>query len=307
MKKSVIMLAIIFMAAATTASAVSDKKEKKQAKKEKTEVVAEPVQLISQSDSLSYASGVNSTRGLMDYLIKSLKIDTAYIDDFIAGYRESMTRQADPKYKAFTAGTQIASQVETQFLPHIMQQFEGTDVTVNPILLHEGFIAGVKADTTLMAEATADKYVQNVTKQKKEIRNSANKTAGEKFLAENKLKPGVVTTESGLQYKVLTEGTGAKPTANDVVTVRYEGRLLDGTVFDSSYKRNPDTTSFKVSNLIKGWVEALQLMPVGSKWELYIPYDLAYGEREAGQITPYSTLIFTMELVSIQEPTPAKK
>ena len=114
------------------------------------------------------------------------------------------------------------------------------------------------------------------------------------------MKEGVQTTASGLQYKVITMGTGEKPTATSKVTVDYEGTLIDGTVFDSSYKRGQPTT-FQVNQVIKGWTEALQLMPVGSEWELYIPYQLGYGEREAGQaIKPYSALIFKVKLHGIE-------
>ncbi|MCT4637610.1 MAG: FKBP-type peptidyl-prolyl cis-trans isomerase [Bacteroidales bacterium] len=124
---------------------------------------------------------------------------------------------------------------------------------------------------------------------------------GNKFLEENKNKDGVVTLESGLQYEVITEGDGAKPLATDMVTVHYTGTLTDGTVFDSSVQRGEPAT-FPVNGVIPGWVEALQLMPVGSKWKLAIPYNLAYGERGAGQlIGPYSTLVFEVELLSIQD------
>ena len=134
----------------------------------------------------------------------------------------------------------------------------------------------------------------------KEKLYGANREAGQKFLAENKTKPGVVTTASGLQYKVITEGTGEKPTASQKVKVDYEGRLIDGKVFDSSYERGQPAT-FGVTQVIAGWTEALQLMPVGSKWELYIPYELAYGDRETGgDIKPYSALIFTVELKGIE-------
>lgn len=128
------------------------------------------------------------------------------------------------------------------------------------------------------------------------------KKEGVDFLAANAKKEGVKTTASGLQYKVLTQGTGAIPAASDEVKVNYEGRLVDGKVFDSSYKRGEPAT-FKANQVIKGWTEALTMMPVGSKWELYIPYDLAYGERGAGQdIKPYSALIFTVELLDIVKP-----
>jgi FKBP-type peptidyl-prolyl cis-trans isomerase len=128
----------------------------------------------------------------------------------------------------------------------------------------------------------------------------ANKAAGDAFLAENKTKDGVITLPSGLQYKILTEGTGPKPTATDTVVCNYKGTLLDNTEFDSSYKRNQPLT-IPVSGVIKGWTEALQLMPVGSKWQLFIPSDLAYGSQPKGPIAANSTLLFEVELLSIQE------
>ncbi len=126
-----------------------------------------------------------------------------------------------------------------------------------------------------------------------------NKTLGEQFLQENAGKEGVVTTESGLQYKVLTEGNGAKPQLTDQVRVHYEGRLIDGTVFDSSYQRG-EPAVFGLQQVISGWTEALQLMPVGSVWEIYLPQELAYGGRDLGSIPPYSTLIFKVELLGIE-------
>ena len=122
---------------------------------------------------------------------------------------------------------------------------------------------------------------------------------GENFLAENGKREGVVTTTSGLQYEIIKKGNGATPTANDKVRVHYHGTLIDGTVFDSSIDRG-EPAEFGVSQVIKGWTEALQLMPVGSKWKLYIPYDLAYGDKEVSEeIKPYSTLIFEVELLDI--------
>jgi FKBP-type peptidyl-prolyl cis-trans isomerase FklB len=127
-----------------------------------------------------------------------------------------------------------------------------------------------------------------------------NKKDGEAFLAANKSKEGVVALPSGLQYKILTAGNGIKPAAEDTVVCNYRGTLIDGTEFDSSYKRN-QPSSFGVSKVIKGWTEALQLMPVGSKWQLFIPASLAYGERRRSNIiSPNSTLIFEVELLSIQ-------
>jgi len=142
-----------------------------------------------------------------------------------------------------------------------------------------------------------------VAKQQEEANKAgdANKAEGEAFLAENNTKEGVVTTESGLQYKIMAEGAGAKPAATDTVEVHYAGTLIDGTEFDSSYKRG-STVSFPVNGVIAGWTEALQLMSAGSKWQLFIPSDLAYGPRGTGggPIGPNATLIFEVELVAIQ-------
>ncbi len=155
-----------------------------------------------------------------------------------------------------------------------------------------------EAKATMMALQADLRKKQEV---KMQVLGDTNKKAGEAFLAENKTKDGVVTLPSGLQYKILTEGTGPKPTAADTVVCNYKGTLLDNTEFDSSYKRGQPAT-FPVSGVIKGWTEALQLMPVGSKWQLFIPSDLAYGARggPGGGIGPNATLVFEVELMSIQ-------
>jgi FKBP-type peptidyl-prolyl cis-trans isomerase len=150
---------------------------------------------------------------------------------------------------------------------------------------------------------TLQKEVQQKQAEKRQALAENNKKEGAAFLAENAKKPGVVTLPSGLQYKILTEGTGPKPTAADSVVCNYRGTLLDNTEFDSSYKRGQPAT-FGVGQVIKGWTEALQLMPTGSKWQLFIPSDLAYGERGPGPIGPNATLVFEVELVSIKPPTP---
>jgi len=148
------------------------------------------------------------------------------------------------------------------------------------------------------AQKLLDAYFSEI-ESKQQAAGKEQKSAGEKFLAENAKKAGVITTASGLQYEILKEGRGQKPTATDKVKVHYHGTLLDGTVFDSSVKRNTPA-SFGVNQVIKGWVEALQLMPVGSKWKLYIPQELAYGAHGAGEIIrPYSALIFEVELLEI--------
>src|SRR5271157_5536937 len=150
--------------------------------------------------------------------------------------------------------------------------------------------------TELQAEA------RKKQEEKKQQAGETNKKEGEAFLAANKAKERVVTLPSGLQYKILKEGTGPKPTAADTVVCNYRGTLINGTEFDSSIKRGQPAT-FPVTGVIKGWTEALQLMPVGSKWQLFIPSDLAYGDRGAagGEIGPGATLIFDVELLSIQD------
>lgn len=131
-----------------------------------------------------------------------------------------------------------------------------------------------------------------------------NTAAGQKFLAENQKKEGVKVTDTGLQYKIITAGTGAKPKASDIVTINYVGKLLDGTEFDSSAKKDNKPASLRLDHLILGWKEALQLMPVGSKWEIYIPSYLGYGPKASGKVPPSSTLIFEVELLDTQTPPP---
>ena len=142
--------------------------------------------------------------------------------------------------------------------------------------------------------------VRNKQMEKMKVAGEANKKEGDSFLAANKTKEGIVTLPSGLEYKILTQGTGPKPAATDTVVCNYRGTLINGTEFDSSYKRGQPAT-FPVSGVIKGWTEALQLMPVGSKWQLFLPAELAYGERgPSPEIGPNSTLVFEVELLSIQ-------
>ena len=150
-----------------------------------------------------------------------------------------------------------------------------------------------------ISNAEAQKILQEYFTKQQEMKTKMAKEEGANFLAENAKKEGVISLESGLQYEILKQGSGAKPNINDNVTTHYHGTLIDGTIFDSSVDRGQPAT-FPVSGVIKGWTEALQLMSVGSKWRLYVPYDLAYGERGAGaNIGPFTTLIFEVELISI--------
>jgi FKBP-type peptidyl-prolyl cis-trans isomerase len=165
-------------------------------------------------------------------------------------------------------------------------------------LTDEELQAAIEALQTVLTQNKAKAQAKAAAAQAKEAEE--NKKAGDAFLAENKKKKGVVTLPSGLQYQILKEGTGKKPTANDTVECQYRGTLLDGTEFDSSYRRGEPAT-FPVSRVIAGWTEALQLMPVGSKWKLFIPSQLAYKDRSPGHVIgPNATLIFEVELIAIK-------
>lgn len=188
-----------------------------------------------------------------------------------------------------------------------LQNLPGEKVDMD--LLLAGFALAMKNDTSAMkmTPEQAGAYLNKYFTEVQERVNKENKEAGEKFLSENKTKDGVITTESGLQYKVITEGTGAKPTATDKVKVHYKGTLLDGTEFDSSYKSN-EPAEFQVDGVIKGWTEILQVMPVGSKYIVWVPSELAYGERQASrEIKPNSTLVFEIELLDIVKDENSKK
>lgn len=256
-------------------------------------------------DSLSYAIGMARTEGLTQYLMQQ-GVDTTQMAEFIKGFNEGATK-IDKKDAAYMTGMQIGQMVSKQWVEGFNQQIFGNDSTqsLSRENMLAGFIAGVMGKNNVMDKAAAEVYMRESMEAIKEkalaVKYADNKAEGEKFLAENKTKEGVVTTPSGLQYKIITEGKGEIPADTCKVKVNYKGTLIDGTEFDSSYKRNEPTT-FRANQVIKGWTEALTMMPVGSKWELYIPQELAYGSREtSGQIKPFSTLIFEVELVSIEK------
>jgi FKBP-type peptidyl-prolyl cis-trans isomerase FklB len=220
------------------------------------------------------------------------------------------------------ATTQQAPAAESQNLPALKTQKDkvsyaigmniGTtlhrqSIEVDPNIVRQGLEDAMAGGKTVLSEdevrATLTELQNDIRKKQQEKMQQAgeaNKKEGDVFLAANKAKEGVVTLPSGLQYKILSAGTGPKPAASDSVVCNYRGTLIDGTEFDSSYKRGQPAT-FPVGGVIKGWTEALQLMPVGSKWQLFVPSELAYGERGAGaNIGPNATLIFDVELLSIQ-------
>ena len=254
-------------------------------------------------DTLSYAIGVSRVEGLSDYLL-SQGVDSTLMVDFLKGFNEGMDNVDDNKFTARRVGMQVAQMV-AGWIPGLNENIFGSDstLTINRDIMVKGFLDAVAKKTELMdlvkAQAYSNEKMKEIKNRVLETNFGENRIAGEQFLAENKTKEGVVTTESGLQYKVITMGKGEQPTANSQVKVNYRGTLIDGTEFDSSYARNEPAT-FRANQVIPGWTEALQLMPVGSKWMLYIPQELAYGNREAGDvIKPFSTLIFEVELLEI--------
>jgi FKBP-type peptidyl-prolyl cis-trans isomerase FklB len=301
MKKTMILaLALVASASLFTATAA----KKKTAVKNETVAAKEPVRLTNSSDSVSYAAGMSVTNGLIPYLVQQQGVDTAYMADFVKGFQLVVKGESDPKAKAYSAGMDIAKQVMERVLPQITQDFQDSPDSIVSDLLFRGFTDALLKDSSVFKQAAADQYFQE--KQladktaKEEKLYGPNRDAGRKFLEENAKKEGVITLPSGLQYKVLVKGDGPVPTIDDKVLVNYEGRLIDGTMFDASAKHGDKPIEMKPNQVIKGWTEALTMMPVGSTWQLFIPYELAYGEREAGQIKPYSALIFDIQLVGIE-------
>jgi FKBP-type peptidyl-prolyl cis-trans isomerase len=191
-------------------------------------------------------------------------------------------------------GEQIGKNIKAQEAQGLIGE---PSLTTDFELIKQGFINGLLGFTEQMDGTQAGLYIQTTMDS---IKFSSVKEESEKFLAENALKEGVKTTESGLQYEVIKMGKGKKPAATDRVKVHYHGTLIDGTVFDSSVERG-EPTSFGLNQVIAGWTEGLQLMPVGSKFKFYIPQELGYGSRSTGSIPPYSTLIFEVELLGIEK------
>ena len=294
--KIILMALVALLCMGATAATKKQRKGKKAAKE-----VAERVDTVS-VDTFSYLLGMANSNGLKAYLSQRMGIDTAYVEDFLKGFQQKELTEADKREKARLAGMEIREQVETQVWSNANRQIDDSVDVLN----HEQFIKGFQngifpVDTTFSmdsAQSLVQKQMAYYHKVKMEKKYGANRGAGEQFLKLNAKQDSVQTTASGLQYKVITMGTGEKPQKTDRVKVDYEGRLIDGTVFDSSYKRGKPAT-FPVGQVIAGWTEALCMMPVGSKWEVYVPQELGYGDREQQKIPPFSCLVFTVELHEI--------
>lgn len=302
-----LMLCCLSMNAQTSASKKSSKAktEKTSKKSKKSKKEAEPVEVVDtvSIDEFSFNFGRVNTNGLKSYLAQRMGIDVKYMEDFMKGFEQGKLTEEDKKMKARLAGMEIREQVEEQVIPQASAQIDEETDKLNREKFMEGFRAGimeveVPGVSMDSAQIIVRKNIEYYHKAQMEAKYGENRKTGEEFLAKNAKNDSVKVTESGLQYKVLVKGTGETPKMEDKVKVHYRGTLIDGTEFDSSYKRGEPAT-FGCGQVIAGWTEALTMMPVGSKWMLYIPYDLAYGDRETGEIQPFSTLIFEVELLDI--------
>ncbi len=259
-------------------------------KKGKCVTTVKAIELTNQLDSMNYVYGYLSGDNLGKQVLDGDTTGTAF-DDFMKGFKEGLAIEG--RYPELTLiGTMVGENLRTEGLGGLLQVPVDTDIE----LIKQGLVNGFYGYDQMNVQS-ASAYINSTIMG---LKHAPAKAAGEAFLAENALREEVVVTESGLQYEVLKAGKGKKPTTEDQVKVHYEGTLIDGTVFDSSYKRG-EPIVFGVTQVIPGWTEALQLMNVGSKWKVYIPYNLGYGENGAGRdIPPYATLIFTVELLGIE-------
>ena len=263
--------------------------------------------LKSSNDSLNYAFGLANGESLKTSYFSNLKGDSAQkaIDALMAGIKEGMSGKVDKNENPEIAdiATKIGAALKQQQKSGLMGD---SALKIDLKLIEQGLINGFKGSNIQMTAIDAQAYFNKTMAARQAVHMEklygAKRIAGEKFLAENSKKPGVVTTASGLQYEVVKKGTGALPNENDQVKVNYKGTLIDGTVFDTNEGKDP--VQFQANQVIKGWTEALKLMPVGSKYKLYIPQQLAYGSRRTGRIKPFSILIFEVELVSIEKSAP---
>ena len=246
-------------------------------------------------DTFSYAIGVVQAASLRQYLMQQEGVDSAYLSFAAQGIVTSFSAEEEKQIIALAAGLKIARVNRERIVPSLNQQAVGREDStyVVPEIYSQALAQALMDQPTIFSADSAEKIVNR----QMEYQQHVFRTSNEQWLEQNKKQKDVKTLPSGLQYRILTQGNGPKPTENSKVEVNYEGRLIDGTVFDSSYRRG-QPTQFPVTGVIKGWTEALLLMPEGSTWELYIPQELGYGERGAGRNIPaYATLIFKVELL----------
>lgn len=282
---------VVALAATLSFSAFAAKKTKKNNKK-----VAQPVMVkpVSPAD-FSYAAGVAQSASLAQFLAQRSGVDSAHIKDFVEGFSQEISADEAAKLRALLASIDIKKQMP-QIVQSMNQQATGKGDTtyVDAAIFLKGLTEGLLKTNTLSADSAT-----KIEQQQYDYYTQQLKTRNADFLKNYAKQKGVKSTASGLLYKVIKEGDGAMPTDTSEVEVNYEGKLIDGSVFDSSYKRG-ETATFAVNQVIKGWSEAVKLMKVGAEYEVCLPYEIAYGERGTRGIPPYSTLIFKIELKSIK-------
>ena len=282
---------VVALAATLSFSAFAAKKTKKNNKK-----VAQPVMVkpVSPAD-FSYAAGVAQSSSLAQFLAQRSGVDSAHIKDFVEGLSKEVSAEETAKLRALLASIDIKKQMP-QIVQSMNQQATGKGDTtyVDQAVFVKGLTEGLLKTNTLSADSAT-----KIEQQQYDYYTQQLKMRNADFLAQYAKQKGVKSTPSGLLYKVLQQGDGAMPADTSQVEVHYEGKLVDGTVFDSSYQRG-ETATFGLNQVIKGWSEAVKLMKVGSKYEVCLPYNLAYGERGTRGIPPFSTLLFTIELKSIK-------
>lgn len=282
---------VVALAATLSFSAFAAKKTKKNNKK-----VAQPVMVkpVSPTD-FSYAAGVAQSASLAQFLAQRSGVDSAHIKDFVEGLNKEVSADEAAKLRALLASIDIKKQMP-QIVQSMNQQATGKGDTtyVDATIFLKGLTEGLLKTNTLSADSAT-----KIEQQQYDYYTQQLKTRNADFLKNYAKQKGVKSTPSGLLYKVIKEGDGAMPADTSEVEVHYEGKLIDGSVFDSSYKRG-ETATFAVNQVIKGWSEAVKLMKVGAEYEVCLPYEIAYGERGTRGIPPYSTLIFKIELKGIK-------
>lgn len=293
--------------AAMTLTATAQKKNKKSRKKATPTTLAKPVAedlKAVDGKTFSYALGVAQGNSLKQYLITREGVDTAHLDEAMKGMNAKLSDEERKKALAYAAGLRIAD-INKHNLPLFNKQAAGKEDSayVSEAEFERALTQSVLGQATTLTPDSAMKIVEGQIKYQQNVWKKANTD----FLTTNAKLKGVKTLPSGLQYRVLTEGKGAIATDSTEVEVHYEGSLIDGTVFDSSYQRGKPAT-FRPDQVIKGWREALTKMPEGAVWNLYIPYELGYGERGQGEKIPgFSTLIFKVEIIKVKVAAPAQK
>lgn len=294
--QTIITLALAVTLGSTGAMAQKAKKtSKKSARKAQPAATLTPALKAVDGKTFSYALGVAQGESLKQYLVSQLGVDSAYVPEAIRAMTTNISPEERKKAEAFAAGLRIA-EINKRNLPMISQQAagKGDSTYVNQAEFERGLTQSALGTATTLTRDSAMQIVEGQF----QYQAARYKQANADYLMANAKRKGVTTLPSGLQYEVLTKGNGPVATDTTQVEVHYEGSLIDGTVFDSSYKRGK--APFRPDQVIKGWKEALTLMPQGSVWKLYIPASLGYGERGQGQSIPgNSTLIFTVEVIKV--------